>query len=298
MTDGDDQTFYMDYDRDGVADAMFTMGPADSPMFVGNFANSDSETVAVLRDTGVDTGDGNLQKFSYYDMGTGTVMDAGNGGTTGSSDLGVVGDWTDSGFTDIGIKHPFNYGASSVGAQYRTTDGSGTYDEAYAFYDFDDMTVVGTWTAGEGESIAINKNINGDTEVRWNFQDNPMGGFTFGDATTDGQGGAGHFNPAQNGSSDIYVIRIKDELENAKWVMLYNTDFGPAAVESAAMEFGPKTGFTPLVCDYDGDGLDDLGYAVEADGNLEFHWKSPLSEETGSATFGPAGATPFAGMWQ
>lgn len=304
------QQFNIDADLDGTTDMSYRLGPAESTFFVGNFQSTDTETIGIHFDTGqeaVPAEAGNIMKFAWYD-GTGAAPGANgiqrHGGNTFPlwiADMGIAGDWAGTGMTYFGIKHANPCDPADPCANYRLGDGTGDLSPGIpAFYTSEDTTVVGNFD-GTGDQVAIYKMVDdgtGNDTMRWNF--GPDDGFSFGQGG-DWGGGAANF-VSTSGPSDIYVIRNSENAAQLLWLVLYNEDFGPQATPSVVWEFGPKDDatFTPLTCDYDGDGMEDPGFAHVMDETWVFKWISSSTGEAHEMMYGQhtPESRPFAGMFQ
>jgi hypothetical protein len=214
-------------------------------------------------------------------------------------DLPVVGDWSGSGTTKIGIYRP------STGQWFLDYNGNGVFDAGDKTYTFGgvsgDLPVVGDWSGSGTSKIGIFRSgyfwildTNGDGTYDSGDQAFPYGGVAgdvpvTGDWTGNGIAKVGVVRPFQTGGTPAF------------WLLDANNDH---AIDTGDLifAFGGITGDVPVVGDWNGTGFAKAGVYREG-----FYWvvdnngSAPTvpgsSQVVAFAYGGAAGDIPVVGKW-
>jgi hypothetical protein len=214
-------------------------------------------------------------------------------------DVPVVGDWSGSGTTKIGIYRP------STGQWFLDYNGNGIFDAGDKTYNFGgiagDIPVVGDWTGSGTSKIGIFRSgffwildINGDGAYDTGDQAFAYGGVpgdvpVTGDWSGNGVNKVGVVRPFQTGGTPAF------------WLLDANNDH---AIDSGDLifAFGGIAGDVPVVGDWNGSGFSKAGVYREG-----FYWvvdnngSAPLtlgsSQVVAFAFGGVPGDVPVTGKW-
>jgi hypothetical protein len=214
-------------------------------------------------------------------------------------DIPVVGDWSGSGTTKIGIYRP------STGQWFLDYNGNGTFDAGDKTYNFGgiagDIPVVGDWTGSGTAKIGIFR-----SGFFWILDINGNGSYDAGDQAF-AYGGVPGDVPVTgdwsgNGVTKVGVVRpFQTGGTPAFWLLDANNDH---AIDSGDLifAFGGIAGDVPVVGDWNGSGFSKAGVYREG-----FYW---VIDNNGSAPFtlgssqvvafafgGVPGDVPVVGKW-
>ena len=216
-----------------------------------------------------------------------------------TGDIPVVGDWSGSGTTKIGIYRP------STGQWFLDVNGDGVYDAGDVTYNFGgiagDKPVVGDWSGTGTSKIGIFR-----SGYFWLLDYNGDGTFDAGDQAFAFGGVAGDVPVAGDwngdGKAKVGVVRVFFPGGTpAFWILDANNDHSIGAGD-LVFAFGGITGDVPVVGDWNG-----TGYAKAGMFRSGFFW---VVDNNGSAPTvlggnqivafgygGVAGDVPITGKW-
>ena len=187
----------------------------------------------------------------------------------GTGETPIVGDFNGDGYEDIGVYLP--NGTSNARWAINKNDRNGTFGgriyDQYTIGGTDDTPIVGDFNGDGYDDIGVYIS-NGTTNARWainkNNRDGSFGGRIYDQYTIGGTGETpivGDFNG--DGYDDIGVYIPQSTTNNARWAINLNNKNGSFASQHYidAYDIGGP-GERPIVVDFNGDGLDDIGIQI------------------------------------